>query len=239
MVCARACLLAGLLEGVSVCGPVASASEQPELTVRVYDLAHVQSRALRRAQQVAGRILQNAGIRPVWAVGNEDARESRLVDADAAGGRACNDALRPAEVSVRLAPAAPPGLPPLALGFALPCARYGVQVTLFVDRIERAAARVPPSYATVLGHALAHEVGHVLLRSERHASTGLMRAVWSREDWQRMSASGLWLTAEEAAAIRGGLPGVPRPPASTSSLSALGSGVEQPVVVDEKRARIR
>jgi hypothetical protein len=53
-----------------------------------------------------------------------------------------------------------------------------------------------------LGYALAHEVGHVLLRSESHGSAGLMRGIWSRADWQCMATVGLWFTMDEASAMR-------------------------------------
>jgi hypothetical protein len=43
----------------------------------------------------------------------------------------------------------------------------------------------------LLGRAIAHEIGHLLLRSNAHAESGLMREVWTaeqvvrnrREDW--------------------------------------------------------
>src|ERR1051325_4796870 len=38
--------------------------------------------------------------------------------------------------------------------------------------------------AAILGSAIAHEVGHLLLPGTGHSSTGLMRACWTREDFQ-------------------------------------------------------
>jgi hypothetical protein len=210
MACARACL-AALLEIGSMCGSITAASPDPKLTLRVYNLAHVEPHALRGARQVTAQILERAGIRSVWTAGDVNAGESHLVDARTTADRACDDALRSSELRIRLVPAAPPGLPPMELAFALPCARYGVQVTVFIDRIEQVAARISPCYATVLGHAIAHEVGHVLLRSEQHASTGLMRAVWDRKDWDRVATAGLWFTVDEAAFIRRELLRVPSP----------------------------
>lgn len=202
MACTRACLLAGLLEAASVFGSIRTAPQRPLLRVRVYNLARVQPQALRGAQQVASRILERAGIGSAWIAGSAAAEENHLVDQGVAKGGACDDPLLSSELRLRLVAAAPPGFAPAALGFALPCARYGVQVTVFVDRVEQALARVASSYPTVLGHVLAHEVGHVLLRSEQHSSTGLMRAVWGQGDWQLMATSGLWLTGDEAGIMR-------------------------------------
>ncbi len=36
----------------------------------------------------------------------------------------------------------------------------------------------------ILGHAAAHEIGHLLLGSNSHSPQGLMRARWSRQDLQ-------------------------------------------------------
>jgi hypothetical protein len=50
-------------------------------------------------------------------------------------------------------------------------------VTILYDRIETAALAVAPSVTKILGNALAHEIGHVLLRSEQHSQSGIMKAV--------------------------------------------------------------
>lgn len=125
--------------------------------------------------------------------------ETNLTDQSATEGRPRVDPLVSRQLRLRLVRVAPRSLTRVARGFSLSCARYGIQVTIFVDRVEQALARVAPSFATVLGHALAHEIGHVLLRSERHRPTGLMRAVWGELDWR---LGGLWFTTEDAAEMR-------------------------------------
>jgi hypothetical protein len=63
--------------------------------------------------------------------------------------------------------------------------------TVFVDRVNWLARRAQYSRAPVLGRAIAHEIGHLLLRSNAHTENGLMREVWTveqlvrnrREDW--------------------------------------------------------
>jgi hypothetical protein len=63
----------------------------------------------------------------------------------------------------------------------------------------------PANKGQILGHAVAHEIGHVLLRRESHSSGGLMRSVWSRSDLQKMSAGNLGFTGEEARRLRAGV----------------------------------
>jgi hypothetical protein len=63
--------------------------------------------------------------------------------------------------------------------------------TVYVDRVGWLAARAQYPRAPVLGRAIAHEIGHLILRSNAHTESGLMREVWTaeqvvrnrREDW--------------------------------------------------------
>jgi hypothetical protein len=50
----------------------------------------------------------------------------------------------------------------------------------------------------ILGTVITHELGHLLLGSNSHASTGIMRAHWQGEELRRLSRSGLWFTNEQA-----------------------------------------
>ena len=54
-----------------------------------------------------------------------------------------------------------------------------------------------------LGRALAHELGHYLLQSKAHTSSGLMRRIWSADDSFAFSRIGFELTAEQRAAAFG------------------------------------
>jgi hypothetical protein len=57
----------------------------------------------------------------------------------------------------------------------------------------------------VLGHAMAHEIGHVLLGSSEHASSGLMQARWTPATLRLASAGLLAFRREEAERIGAGL----------------------------------
>lgn len=48
-----------------------------------------------------------------------------------------------------------------------------------------------------LGRALAHELGHYLLKSKEHSPGGLMRASWRSEEFLAVGRSGFELTAEQ------------------------------------------
>jgi hypothetical protein len=49
---------------------------------------------------------------------------------------------------------------------------------------------------------MAHEIGHVLLDSNTHATTGLMRADWSRRELRRKDAAAWSFLESEAAHVR-------------------------------------
>jgi hypothetical protein len=89
-------------------------------------------------------------------------------------------------------------------------------ITVFLSDIERfiADARVlgmpsldwPPRlrdqvFGRVLGRVLAHEIGHYLLRSPRHAPSGLMRSLQPVEDLVAPSRHRFMLTASEVARL--------------------------------------
>ena len=74
--------------------------------------------------------------------------------------------------------------------------------TVYVDRVESVARGAGIDTRRVLGLAIAHEIGHVLLNSNTHAANGLMRADWSRKELRRKDAAAWQFLEVEAALIR-------------------------------------
>lgn len=93
---------------------------------------------------------------------------------------------------VRLASSPKGDVSSSVLGHALIDAQIhsGVLATVFVDRTRRLAGELGIDYRVVLGRAIAHELGHLLIGTTTHGS-GLMREIWlhdelvgtRREDW--------------------------------------------------------
>ena len=73
--------------------------------------------------------------------------------------------------------------------------------SVFYDRVEQLAKGGTASVPVVLGHAGAHEIGHLLLGSNSHTPQGLMRARWSRQDLQNASIGNLLFTSEQTQAM--------------------------------------
>jgi hypothetical protein len=74
--------------------------------------------------------------------------------------------------------------------------------TVYVDRAESVARVAGVDARRVLGLAIAHEIGHVLLNSNTHAAAGLMRADWSRKELRRTDGTAWNFLETEAAMVR-------------------------------------
>ncbi|MFN7933074.1 MAG: hypothetical protein U0R19_07085 [Bryobacteraceae bacterium] len=81
-----------------------------------------------------------------------------------------------------------------ALAFALPHATEGPCVLLLTGRILRTVTPNPTTGGALLGHVLAHEIGHVLQGIDRHSPSGLMQEHWSIQEIKNMAAKPLRFT---------------------------------------------
>jgi hypothetical protein len=167
----------------------ADAGAIQRLTALIYDRAHVGKKTLNQAESLASGIFARAGIEARWEPGPGLDSGALLNEFSAATGQICAQPLHSAALLVEILPYAPRGFSPQALGYALPCAKTGMQVTIYADRVETVSRTTLAGYYRVLGHALAHEIGHVLLRSGAHDASGLMKGVWAKSHWQRAAVS--------------------------------------------------
>ena len=88
------------------------------------------------------------------------------------------------------------------LGVAIHTAQGSLAAYVFYRRAAEQADRYGVPRAVVVGAAMAHEMGHLLLPTPRHADTGLMRGCWDYEEFVRAAQGRLRFSADEAASIR-------------------------------------
>ncbi|HTM04042.1 MAG TPA: hypothetical protein VL173_11100 [Vicinamibacterales bacterium] len=174
---------------------------RPPLVVRSYEISPVSPAEWLAARREATDVLNDAGIDVEW------------IDCSGAPPRPdvrarCDAPLKRDEVAVRLVRRVPPAYAgPLPLGEALvdPRLGSGTLATIYVDRVEWFAREGHANSGTLLGRALAHELGHLLL-GDAHTS-GLMRPCWTRDDLLRARAADWTFTAADAARLRSALAG--------------------------------
>jgi hypothetical protein len=91
-----------------------------------------------------------------------------------------------------------------ALAYATPFAGGTRMITVLCDRI-RGVAGGPRREPFILANVLAHELGHVLQGTNRHAQTGVMKACWSEQDYDAMAKEPLEFTPTDVGLLREGL----------------------------------
>jgi hypothetical protein len=169
------------------------------LVVRTYDTHGVPPADLAEAYATAGAILESAGIFVLWQPCEVPERAAIVrVHAGIPPSGACDHSLAPAELSVRIVSATSfSGRDSLGYSMVDVQRKVGWMATVFADRVADLSAGSFCSRGRLLGRAMAHEIGHLLLGSVDHAHRGLMRARWTtRElDLERLS-DWLFSTAE-------------------------------------------
>jgi len=102
-------------------------------------------------------------------------------------------------IEVRVVETAPRDKRPAVLASSLPYAKSGVRVFVYYERV---AGVTPMPNPIVLGYALAHEIGHVLLRMDTHSDEGVMKARWNTSDFSWMQAHMLRFSDDDAEMMR-------------------------------------
>ena len=181
--------------------------------VRTYNYAQVPPDQLAAARSTANRIFQSAGISLQWIDCRvPDDRRWTLDDGRSTmeiGRSSCMEPLRDGqEFVLRLMglPAAPSN-GSTALGTSLIDGegRSGVLMTVDPRQVSAIARSALADSATLLGRAVAHEIGHLLLGHPNHSRSGLMRALWSQNELRGSSPADWQFSSTEAARMRQGL----------------------------------
>lgn len=176
-----------------------------EIQIVVYDNASVGPKTLSRAENLTGKILSASGLDAKWRTGPISDLERIGMDFTARTSAECASVSGLDSLRVQVLAHAPVGLPAQALGFSLPCATTGLQVTIYADRVAKVSQGTSPTFSRVLGYAMAHELGHVLLHSAAHDDIGIMKGFWSKRDWQRAAVSVIPFSPAESRRIIGAI----------------------------------
>lgn len=170
-------------------------NEERQITVRLRNYAQVESAVLASAETTASKILHEAGTETVWVLCFDGTTWS--------GEMACTSQPGPMDLTLNVLP------------FSMSQAfqrrgdvfghasegsdqAFGCTAWIFFDSIKSFATERELSLAPLLGHALAHELGHLLMGANSHSGVGLMSAHWSSRELLAANQGGLFFSASES-----------------------------------------
>jgi hypothetical protein len=186
-----------LAASVSTAGTVRTTNTHaplPQLSLHVSMQGDVPIVMLQRAQREVLWIFEQAGVHVEWTGCGLDRRDPDI--------QAGPYAVVINMVIVSRKSKALSAIPPGVLGAVVRDSDSREVGWVFFHRIERASDSFALDTGVVLGHAIAHEVGHLLLSRGTHGPSGLMRATWRMEDLRDASQGHLGFSPTEAAIIR-------------------------------------
>lgn len=173
-----------------------SASDRT-LTVVVYDYAGLSDSSMNEVESLSAVLLSRAGIRAQWV--------HCLLHQPGPRPALCDGNLETGSVMIRIL-SSHPGQPN-KLGDPLGWASVGNSyASLDASAIRKYADPNGLSAGNLLAYAATHEIGHLLL-GEKHAASGIMRAVWGKAEYREMAQHWLGFSDSERQALRQALPG--------------------------------
>jgi hypothetical protein len=177
------------------------AGHKPSITVLVYNYADVPAANLAAAEVWAKRSYRAAGIEVLWVECAVSAQDSQRF-------RECEQAIDKHRLFLSIIPdrmAAGIARPSKGSEDALGIALVSHAFVLYERIIDR--ARVwGLADSVILGHTMAHELGHLLLGEHSHTATGVMRPVVHRQDL-RLESGQFLFDPQQATKLRALLQG--------------------------------
>ena len=166
-----------------------------QVRIAIRNDARIPERVLTQAADEASRIFRQAGVDTVWIV----------CQSSNAGTSTKPDCLAPGDLthlSLRIVPwSSQLGVSTFGVAF-LSDAGVGVAGDVFYPLVEKLHSDCDASLSRVLGHVMAHEIGHLLLGLHSHSAFGIMQPQWQEEALRRIGMGTLLFTAEQARSMR-------------------------------------
>jgi hypothetical protein len=169
----------------------ANAQNAPVVRVVLHDSSAAAGQLLAEAGDFATGVFREAGIE--LAIANQDQAPACL---SGASGHFC--------VQVLLRPRHPEFAPGKRrpMGVALAADRNRAVVSVYLDAVTDVARRYGLPVGMVLGIAVAHEIGHVMLPPPSHSPAGIMRPSWEGDDLRHAAGGDVAFTDRQAGLMR-------------------------------------
>jgi len=183
---AAGALFAGLTGSADA---TAETADPLALQVMLHDEIGIPLAALRQSQIEASRIFKAVGITLTWVPPGEVPANSLIIKIvnTPIGDKSRNPNVLGVSPGSKDAP--------------------GRVAWLYYSRIQELARFLHLEVAQLLGHVMAHEMGHLLLPHDAHAAAGLMKRGWDNRQAILAATGSLTFEASQAAQIRTRLQG--------------------------------
>ena len=195
--------------GLSHTASATSSETSPAITIYVHNYAGVSPKTLTEAEDVATGIFRKAGLEARWVDTGPNAEKNAVNSNE-------HPALTLADIQLSILSRKMSdrfGLPNNVMGLAPGMGPdremvyvSGSRVDAFYWKMLSAHGNGPTapqvSKAQILGHAIAHEVGHLLLNLQVHSERGIMRGEWGPAEMWDAAYGMLLFTPEQAELLR-------------------------------------
>jgi hypothetical protein len=184
----RSCFLLSLL---AIALPMLAS--QPQITISLYNAARIPEQFLAEAIEQASRIFLKAGLQTRWLECSISAIGIQR-DAD------CKAPFGPSHMALRIVPGTwVNGDATFGVAF-LSAEGYGVYGDVFYGSVEKLHKDSDVNISAILGHVMAHEIGHLLLGSHAHSPAGIMLPQWHENELRSLMMGTLLFTPQQARA---------------------------------------
>ena len=166
----------------------------PALTVVVDNYSRASTADLARAEREADRIFGRAGLGVMWL---NCSSGQRTVDTQ----QSCHRPIEVTDVRLRILPAPVVNkFQNTVFGFVIHPVLASVyyESALRLAKIDDAEFELP----IILGSAIVHEIGHLLLGPNSHSADGIMRPKWERKQVEQARWGSLLFTSEQSKVLR-------------------------------------
>jgi len=175
--------------GIAMTAGLSAHAEECTVMAYAYTGSIMPAGMLWNAESKAAAMFRAIGVEVRWQTG--------AVRANAADG-ACG-----APIVILLGNTGGARVPPDALAYATPFAHSGTCIHVLLDRVLQYGRG--QFETALLAHVLAHEITHVLERTDRHSADGVMKAHWDARDFSNLAWHSLPFAAEDVELIHRGI----------------------------------
>jgi hypothetical protein len=175
-------------------------AQDRQISIHLYNLSGIPAGTLDRATREVSRIFAQQDVTINWTAGTPEAEEVHATDQS--GPAPFRDTHARRFLVVRVGRGLAFKAPNDSLGVSLPHAQFGISASIFQERIETLCQGSGQDFALLLGHAIAHEIGHVTLASNAHSPNGIMRARWGKGEFHLAAMGHLGFNPQQGAEIR-------------------------------------